>query len=106
MGERIKYTPEKEFADDLEPEEFQGLQPTEDIAVHHKNWLDCIRADKQPNAHIDLAIRVQTVISLAEISERLNTSCSFDATTRKVFTGTATNRKEIEPLTYGALELS
>ncbi len=35
----------------------KGLQ-AEDIRVHEKNWFDCIRSGKQPNAGIDLAIRV------------------------------------------------
>jgi len=34
--------------------------------VHEKNWFDSIRANKQPNANIDLAVKVQTVISLAK----------------------------------------
>ena len=62
-GERIELVPEKEFADDIDPETMTGLQP-EDIRVHEKNWFDCIRSGQQTNANIDLAIRVQTVISL------------------------------------------
>ena len=106
MGERLKYTPEKDFSDDYEPEELQGLQPTEDIGVHQKNWLDCIRSGKQPNGNADLAVKVQTVISLSEMSERLNLSCVFDEKTRKVYTGEGATKKEITPLTYGSVELS
>jgi hypothetical protein len=43
---------------------------------------------------------VQTVISLAEMSERLKTACMFDEKTRKVTDGTG---KEIKPLTYGSI---
>jgi hypothetical protein len=46
------------------------MQP-EDIRAHEKNWFECIRSGKTPNADIELAIRVQTVISLAEMSDRL-----------------------------------
>jgi hypothetical protein len=46
-----------------------------------------IRANKQPNCGIDLAIRVQTVVSLAEMSDRLKVACLFDEKTRKVTTG-------------------
>ncbi len=68
------------------PETFSDMQP-EDIRVHEKNWFDCIRSGKEPNANIDLAIRVQTVLSLAEISDRLKVACLFDEKTRKITHG-------------------
>ncbi len=102
-GERVTLIPEKPFADEIDPETFEGLSPVEDFAVHEKNWFDCIRANKQPNAGIDLAVRVQTVISLAEMSERLKTACLFDEKTRRV---TAAGGQEIVPITYGTLPLS
>jgi predicted dehydrogenase len=101
-GERIELVPEKEFADDIDPETTAGLQP-EDIRVHEKNWFDCIRSGQQTNANIDLAIRVQTVISLAEMSDRLKTVCLFDEKSRKVTDGSG---KEIAPITYGTLAQS
>jgi hypothetical protein len=101
------------FADDFEGlaeaerknlglDPIKGLQH-EDIRVHEKNWFDCIRSGKQPNANIDLAIRVQTVICLAEMSERLSAACLFDEKTRKV---TTADGKALQPLTYGATPLS
>jgi predicted dehydrogenase len=102
-GERIELKPEKEFSEEVDPETFDGLKPTEDIGAHHANWLDCVRNNKQPNCGIDLAIRVQTVISLAENSDRLRTACLFDEKTRKV---TTADGKELKPLTYGSTELS
>lgn len=102
-GERVKLLPEREFADEIEDESFDGLKPIEDFDVHHKNWLDCIRANQSPNCNIDLALRAQTVISLAEMSERLKVACLFEEKTRKITTG---DGKEIKPLTYGTLELS
>jgi predicted dehydrogenase len=97
-GERVELVPEKDFAEDIDPETFTGLQP-EDIRVHEKNWFDCIRSGQLPNANIELAIRVQTVISLAEMSDRLKTTCLFDEKTRKVNAG----GKEIAAITYGTL---
>jgi len=102
-GEVVKLLPEREFSEeDINPETFSGLQP-EDIRVHEKNWFDCIRSNKQPNANIDLAIRVQTVISLAEMSDRLKTACLFDEKTRKITDGSG---KEITSITYGTLPQS
>jgi len=101
-GERIELVPEKEFADDIDPETMTGLQP-EDIRVHEKNWFDCIRSGQQTNANIDLAIRVQTVISLAEMSDRMKTTCLFDEKSRKI---TDASGKEIAPITYGTMAQS
>jgi len=102
-GERIKLVPEREFADEIEDESFDGLKPIEDFDVHHKNWIDSIRANKQPNCNIDLAMRAQAVISLAEMSERLKIACLFDEKTRKI---TTDDGKEVKPISYGTLPLS
>jgi predicted dehydrogenase len=102
-GEKITLIPEREFADEIDPETFDGLKPVEDIAEHEKNWFDCIRSNKQPNAGIDLALRVQTVISLAEMSDRLKVACLFDEASRKI---TTDNGKEVKPISYGTLPLS
>jgi len=55
------------------------------IPAHERNWLDCIRkGDVNTNGNIDLATKVQVIISLAEMSARLNRTMNFDAKTRKV----------------------
>jgi predicted dehydrogenase len=102
-GERVSLIPEKPFADEVDLETFDGLSPIEDFAVHEKNWFDSIRTNTQPNANIDLAVRVQTVVSLAEMSDRLKMACLFDEKTRKV---TTENGREVQPITYGTLPLS
>jgi predicted dehydrogenase len=102
-GERISLIPEKDFADQVDPETFPGLQPAESIAVHQKNWLDAIRNNEEPSAGIDLATKVQVVVSLAEMSDRLGVACFFDEKTRKVTGG---DGKEITALTYGTLAQS
>ena len=101
-GERIELVPEKDWSEEIDPLTLTGLQ-AEDIRVHEKNWFDCIRSGKTPNANIDLAIRVQTVISLAEMSQRLNMTCLFDEKTRKITNG---DGKEIPAITYGTLPQS
>jgi predicted dehydrogenase len=102
-GERLQLLPEKEFADEIDPETMDGLTPSEDIPVHEKNWLDCIRANKQPSADIELAVRAQAVISLAEMADRLKTACLFDEKSRTIKDESG---RKIEPLTYGTLPLS
>lgn len=111
IGEVLQMIPERGFTDEFEGlteaerkeyciDPLKGLQ-AEDIRMHEKNWFDCIRSGKAPNANIDLAIRVQTVISLAEIAERYKITALFDEKTRKV---TTADGKEVKPLTYGSVK--
>ena len=102
-GTDLKLRPERRFADEIDPEDFNNLQPGEHIGHHEKNFFDCIRSRKEPNAGIDLAVRVQTVISLAEMSDRLNVMCMFDEKTRTI---TTADGKKLKPLTYGSMDLS
>ena len=110
QGNVLQMIPERAFAEEYEGlteaerkdmgiEAIKGLQH-EDPRAHEKNWFECIRSGKQPNAGIDLAIRVQTVISLSEMAERLRITCLFDEKTRKI---TTADGKEVKPLTYGAV---
>jgi predicted dehydrogenase len=96
-GNRVELKPEKSFADEIDPELKDGITPGEDVGVHERNWLDAIRGKEKANAGIDLAIKVQTVISLAEMAERFGTACYFDEKTRKISDGQG---REIKPLTY------
>lgn len=102
-GNRVNLIPERPFADELDREEFNNLTPGEDVQVHEKDFIDAIRENREPNCGIDLAIRTQTVVSLAEMSERLNVTCLFDEKTRKITTGEGT---VLKPITYGTLPLS
>ena len=102
-GNRIEMKPEKPFVEEIDPITLDNIKPGESVPEHEKNWFESIRANKQPNCGIDLAIRVQTVISLAEMSERLSVMCVFDEKTRKITTG---DGREIKALTYGSTPLS
>ncbi len=102
-GNKVELKPEKPYSEEIDPETSAPFPP-ESIPLHQKNWFDAIRGVvPQPNANIDLAIRVQTIISLAEMSNRLSVMCLFDEKTRKVTDGTG---KEIPLLTYGSLPQS
>jgi predicted dehydrogenase len=103
LGERIQLIPEKPYSDEIDLQTLDGLTPTENIPEHEKNWFDCIRSGKQPNANMDLALRAQAVVSLAEMSNRMNMMCLFDEKTHMIKTA---DGKEIPPITYGTLEPS
>jgi predicted dehydrogenase len=102
-GDRIDLKPEKDFSEEIDPQIFENLQPSgQKIPEMEKNWFECIRSGKEPFGNIELALRAQTVISLAEMSQRLNIMCVFDEKTRKITSG----GREVQPITYGTLPLS
>ena len=74
------------------------MTPIESIPEHHANWFDAIRNGNPANADAELAVRSQTVIALAEVSDRLKVTCLFDEATRKV---TTEDGRDVTPLTYG-----
>ncbi len=92
-GSQVELRPERPFADEIDREEYRDI-PNES---HHKNWFDAIRGVAEPNAGIDLAIRGQTIVSMAEMSERTGQMLYFDAERRQV---TDANGNAIEPLDY------
>jgi len=81
-GDSAQIIPERAFSDEVEAETVPLNGNGEPIPVHQKNWLDCIRSGKEPNANIDLALRVQTVIGLGELAYRYNQTFAFDPATR------------------------
>jgi predicted dehydrogenase len=79
-GNQVELRPERPFADEIDREEHRTI-PNEN---HHKNWFDSIRSGKPPHSDIDLAIRGQTIVSMAEMSERYGQMLYFDEATRRV----------------------
>jgi len=97
---RVELKPESIFTDELDAEEFTEAKPTERIEVLEANWFSCIRDGKTPVANLELAVRAQTVLSLAEMSERLGVICFFDPETRAVKDGFG---RVVTPLTYDSV---
>jgi predicted dehydrogenase len=81
-GDSAQLTPERAYSDEIEAETIPLNSSGEPITTHQKNWLDCIRDGKEPNGNIDLAVRVQTVISLGELAYRNNQTYTWDPKTR------------------------
>ncbi len=101
-GNAVELRPERPFADLVDPEKYDNIEPGVSIPVHIANWYAGIREGITTNGNIDVAVKAQTIISLAEMSERLGEMIHFDAETRTVKAG----GRVIEPITYGTLELS
>jgi predicted dehydrogenase len=93
----VELKPERHFADEVEAEEFNDPQPVGRIERLEKNFFDCIRNGGTPFCNIDLVIRANTVLALAEMSERLGLALFFDEKTRTVKTG---DGRIVPPLSY------
>ena len=94
---KVELKPETFFTEEMDAEEFNDNQPLERIERLEKNFFDCIRSGQLPVANVELAIRSQTVLVLAEMSERLGLTLFFDEKTRQVKSGDGTG---VPPLTY------
>lgn len=89
--------PEQLFTEEVDPEEFTSDKPFGRIENMHANFYDCIRHGGTPFCNVDLSVRANTVLCLAEMSERLGMTLFFDEKTRTIKTG---DGKVLPPLTY------
>ncbi len=76
-GKDPEIKPERPFAEEVEASTLT-IEKSGDDGPHQKNFIDCIRDGKLPNCNMELAMRTQTVISLAEISELSGKAVHFD----------------------------
>ena len=93
---KMELRPER-IADGLDPEEFSDPAPFGKVENLHKDFYNCIRNGGTPYCNVDLVVRANTVLCLAEMSERLNITVLFDEKTRTITTG---GGKVIPPLSY------
>ncbi len=49
-----------------------------------RNFIVSMRDNVQPNCHIELGLRVQTIVTMAEVSYRKGRSVTFDEKTRSI----------------------
>ena len=81
-GGSVEIRPERPFSEEVEGGFLTQNSPGESVPAHERNWLDCIRNGKTPNCNVDLAAKVQTIVSLAEMSQRLSKTMLFDEKSR------------------------
>jgi predicted dehydrogenase len=84
-GGKLQLQPERPFTDEIEAKDETPEGPGESYARHHKNLIECIKNGQEPNCGIELGVRVQTIVSLAERSYRKAKTYHFDASRRKVY---------------------
>ena len=83
-GGKVQILPQRPFADEIEQADLPVVGPGEDQREHHRNLIKCIREGGTPNCDIDLGLRVQTIVSMAEMSYRQSTMALFDASKQKL----------------------
>jgi len=84
-GDKIQLRPERPWSDQIESEDVTWTGPGGSHDEHFKDFWNCIRTGGVPNANIDLGVRVQAMVSLAERSYRENKMMLFDASRRRVY---------------------
>ncbi|MFT5517119.1 MAG: putative dehydrogenase [Rhodothermales bacterium] len=102
-GDSVELRPERPFADLVDQETVENITPGVSIPAHAGNFFDAIRNDGTPNGNIEVAIRAQTIIAMAEMSDRLGEMMHFDRETRQISAGSG---RVVEPITYGTLDQS
>jgi predicted dehydrogenase len=94
---RAELSPESIFTEEMDAEAFADPRPTERIEVLERHFFECIRDGKTPVANIDLAMKAHTVLTLAEMSERMGLALFYDPQKRQIKTG---DGKVVPPLDY------
>lgn len=84
---QAKLEPQQLFAEEMDSEVFNDATPFGKIENLHTNFYKCIREGGTPFCNVDLTVRANTVLALAEMSERLGIVCFFDEKTRTIRTG-------------------
>lgn len=85
-NEALAWVPEKAV---LPQAVKQTLKMTggQDIGGRFKQWAHSLSGNAKPISNLGRAVQMQSLLSLAEMSNRLNSVCLFDANTRKVHDG-------------------
>jgi predicted dehydrogenase len=92
--------PETLFTEEIDAESFKSPAPFGKMENLHANFYDCIRNGGTPFCNVDLAVRANTVLCLAEMSERLGMTLFFDEKTRSIKTG---DGRTLAPLSYDSV---
>lgn len=83
-GGRLLVVPERPFTDEVEAGDETPPDAGESHAKHMRNFIVSMRDNVQPNCNIELGIRVQTIVTMAEMSYRKGRSVTFDEKNREV----------------------
>lgn len=83
-GSRLQVVPERPYVDEIEGRDETPFDAGETHVKHMRNFLNSIRAKVPANCNEDLAIRVQTVVSMAEAAYRRQKQVRYDERKREI----------------------
>jgi hypothetical protein len=83
-GTKIEIAPERPYAEEIEGKDETPPDSGETHAKHQKNFIEAVRDGVPANCDIELGVRVQTIVSMAEASYRKGRSMQFDQTKLKM----------------------
>jgi predicted dehydrogenase len=83
-GNRLQVAPERPYVDEVDARDETPADAGETHVKHMRNFLQSLRADTAPNCSEDLGIRVQTVVSMAEMAYRKQKHVRFDEKKREI----------------------
>jgi predicted dehydrogenase len=83
-GGKVQLQPERPYVDEIDASDETPPDSGETHAKHQKNFIDSLRNEVQPSCDVELGLRVQTVVSLAEESYRKGRMVHFDPLKRKL----------------------
>jgi predicted dehydrogenase len=83
-GGRLQITPERPFVDELDARDETPPDAGESHAKHMRNFLQSIRNNVPANCNEDLGLRVQAIVSMAELAYRKQKLVTFDQRARKM----------------------
>ena len=83
-GNRLQVAPERPFVDEVDARDETPPDAGETHVKHMRNFLTSLRNNVPPNCNEDLAIRVQTVVSMAELAYRKQRQVRFDEAAREI----------------------
>jgi predicted dehydrogenase len=83
-GGKLQVAPERPYTDEIDARDETPADAGESHVKHMRNFLQSIRANVPPNCNEDLGIRVQAVVSMAEMAYRKKKLVRFDEKSREI----------------------
>lgn len=77
-GDKVQIKPERPYSDEIEGLDDTCPTPADYQKEHHRDLFRCIRNGGTPRCSVDLGLRVQVILSLAEQSCRESRMMGFD----------------------------
>ncbi|MHC4441128.1 MAG: Gfo/Idh/MocA family protein [Planctomycetota bacterium] len=70
--------------DKIKPTKLLDFNPPRPVPAHMKNWLDCIRTGKQPNANMDYGYKQGIAVLMGDLAYRKGRKVKFDKIKREI----------------------